>query len=517
MEKRVGIVGAGISGLLACKYMLQKGFHPIVFEAKESIGGVWTHTIESTKLQTPREGYRFLDFPWPADVEDEFPNSGQVMEYIELYAQRFDLLRFIKFRSRVVSIEYDGVPQMEMDSWDLWGGTGDAFNTRGKWLVSVEDAHRIVEIYQVDFLILCIGRFSGIPNIPFFSPGHGPEVFNGQVMHSMDYSSLDNHKAIEMVKGKRVTVVGFQKSALDIAANCATINGSAYPCTLTYRTAHWNVQHYSPWGIHLAYLYGNRFSELMVHKPGEGMLLRLLATFLTPLRWAVSKFVESYLRWTLPLKKYGLVPKHSFSMQLTSCSLSTLPSNFYDKVEEGSIILKKSQSLSFGKNGVITDSKTTPLETDLVIFATGFKGEQKLKDIFLSPVFKEAVVGSSNTTVPLYRNCIHPRIPFLAIIGYSESISHLFTNEMRCRWLANFLGGEFQLPSIRNMEEDALGWEKFMKKYTGRFYRGSCIAGFHIWSNDQLCKEMGCSPTRKKGFLNELFSPYGPLDYADLK
>lgn len=139
MEKRVAIVGAGMSGLLACKYAASKGFRPVVFEAQDQAGGLWNHTIESTRLQNARETFQFSDFPWPSSVKDVFPKSTQLLEYLQSYAQNFDLLPYIKFGSKVVGIEYVGPSVEEMETWDLWGGAGNAFGSKGKWNLKVLD------------------------------------------------------------------------------------------------------------------------------------------------------------------------------------------------------------------------------------------------------------------------------------------------------------------------------------------------------------------------------------------
>ncbi|OIW00927.1 hypothetical protein TanjilG_10005 [Lupinus angustifolius] len=502
MQKEVGIIGAGISGLLACKYIKAKGFNPIVFETKHNIGGLWTKTLESTQLQTPKQFFQFSDFPWPSYVTTHFPTQQDVLDYITAYANHFDLLKYIKFNTKVQGIEYQG---------DV--------NSYGKWTLSVKNNdNNSTQVYTVDFVILCIGRFSDVPNIPEFPINRGPEVFGGKVIHSMDYALLNAQSATELVKGKQVTIVGFQKSALEVAMECSTLNGTKYPCRVLYKTKHWNIPDFLPWGIPLAYFYLNRFSELMVHKPNQTFFLCLIAILLTPLRWAFSKFVESYIKRKLKLKKFGMVPECSFHQDISSCTVALVPEKFYDKVEEGSIILKKAPRFCFCKDGILIDEEeeeeASSLNTDLVILATGFRGDKKLKDIFVSSTFQNLIYGSSNEIVPLYRDCIHPHIPQLAVIGYSESFTNLFTSEMKSRWVAELLDGTFQLPNIKEMVKDVKEWDEYMKKYSRQNYRKSCIAVLHIWYNDQLCKDMGWNPKRKNGFFAELFEPYGPLDYS---
>ncbi|KAI3465440.1 hypothetical protein Pfo_022103 [Paulownia fortunei] len=147
--KQIAIIGAGISGLLACKHTMEKGFNPVVFEARNGIGGVWSCTIDSTKLQSPKDYFQFSDFAWPESVSETFPDHNQVMDYIRSYALHFDILPRINFSSKVIGIDYYSAADEDMSSWDMWGGTGEAFSPKGKWNVIVQDVLHPMEAPKV--------------------------------------------------------------------------------------------------------------------------------------------------------------------------------------------------------------------------------------------------------------------------------------------------------------------------------------------------------------------------------
>ncbi|CAO2163337.1 unnamed protein product [Urochloa humidicola] len=539
-KKRVAIVGAGPSGLAACKHALAKGFRPVVFESGPAVSGMWTRTLSSTKLQTPAAAFRFSDFPWPAETAPEgeelsFPRHDEVVAYMTAYARRFGVLECVRFDSKVLAAEYVGPPEPDVAAWERWSGNGEAFGDgSGEWQLTVqhaEESEGTHQTYRFDFLVLCVGRY-GVAKVPTFPQGRGPEVFHGQVLHSMDYSRMAHTDADELIRGKRVVVVGSGKSGLDTVAQCAQINGSKCPSTLIYRSSHWMVDAKLIWGgISFGKLAMTRFSELMVHKPGEGFFLSLLATIFTPLSLLMATLVEAYYKTRIPLQKHEMMPECSFPQSILGWRLGTLPERFYDMVDEGSIKLTKtSAQFSFCADGLVLDDCTgggdRVVHADVVILATGFDADRLLSSVFVSPRFREIIVsgsGPSDTMLPLYRHCVHPRIPQMAVVGYAECAASIYPYEMMAKWVAHLLDGTVHLPGVAAMEKSVAEWErwgKWAKRCSGGvFYLKSCIGSITTWYHDQLCRDMGHSARRKKGggLLAEWLQPYGPTGYASIQ
>ncbi|TVU33802.1 hypothetical protein EJB05_15610, partial [Eragrostis curvula] len=283
---------------------------------------------------------------------------------------------------------------------------------------------------------------------------------------------------------------------------------------MIYRSKKWILDNVSPCGLDIGYICSNRFRELLLYKPCEGFFNNLAPILLSPLRWVISKALDTYYSLKLPLRKHGILPSYSAYDAVSTCSFSTAPSNFFDMVESKCIILKEVKSFRFCPSGILINEEEY-VHADLVIFATGFEGDLKLKRLFLSRCFQDFFLNASNNmTVPLYRHCIHPHIPQLAVLGYADSFSTLFTSEMMSKWLACLLEGSIGLPTIKEMENDVLKWVEFTKMYRRKPLRWTCIQASNIWYNDQLCKDMGRNPKRKTGFLLEWFQPYGPADYT---
>ncbi|KAK0571073.1 hypothetical protein LWI29_010585 [Acer saccharum] len=224
-SSKVGIIGAGISGIAAAKQL--RCHRPVVFEATDSIGGVWKHcSFSSTKLQTPRCDFEFSDYPWPERDNASFPSHVEVLEYLHGYATHFDVLKFVNFNSKVVGIRYvdDGGRQTTRVA-AIPGEYPPLLKGHPVWEVAVEsDQHKTVQWYAFEVLVVCIGKYGDVARKLVFPANRGEEIFKGKVLHTMDYSKLDKEAARELLEGKKVAIVGYKKSAIDLAVECSQAN-----------------------------------------------------------------------------------------------------------------------------------------------------------------------------------------------------------------------------------------------------------------------------------------------------
>ncbi|KAI3913042.1 hypothetical protein MKX01_028769 [Papaver californicum] len=141
---------------------------------------------------------------------------------------------------------------------------------------------------------------------------------------SIVYCKLTRDETTELLQGKKVVVIGYKKSAIDLANECAEANQGpdGKPCTMVIRTLHRTVPSYSIWGIPFFLFYSTRFSQFLHERPNQSLLKDLFCLIASQIRKGGSKFIESYLEWKLPLQKYGLKPSHPFEEDYTSCQMA---------------------------------------------------------------------------------------------------------------------------------------------------------------------------------------------------
>ena len=109
--KKIGIIGAGISGLAAARLLCQAGFDCEVFEKGDKVGGVWSGGYHTFGLQTPKSLYEIPDYPIP-DSYPRVPSGEELQAYFENYARDFKIFDKIHFNSGINSLE-----QQQNGSW----------------------------------------------------------------------------------------------------------------------------------------------------------------------------------------------------------------------------------------------------------------------------------------------------------------------------------------------------------------------------------------------------------------
>lgn len=201
---RVGIIGAGISGLLAGLRMKQAGIPFTIYEKSTSIGGTWAeNTYPGCRTDVHSHIYSYSFFPW--DWSSHFGRQEAILTYLHTFAERNGILEAVQFNTEVSGA-----------SWD---------EARALWSVqTVRDGEE--SDVDVEVLISAVGQL----NRPAKPAIEGIERFRGSAMHSAEWDhDVD-------LAGKRVAVVGTGASALQFAPATAPV---AAQMTIFQRSPPW--------------------------------------------------------------------------------------------------------------------------------------------------------------------------------------------------------------------------------------------------------------------------------------
>ncbi|PSR91572.1 Flavin-containing monooxygenase FMO GS-OX-like [Actinidia chinensis var. chinensis] len=214
----VAVIGAGAAGLVAARELRREGHSVVVFERENRLGGTWVYdpktesdpigldpsrTVAQSSLYAslrtnlPRETMGFRDYPFAASTRDprRFPGHGEVLEYLNDFANEFGLTELVRLGTEVKRVGLEG----------------------GKWRVRSRCGEDFLdEIY--DAAVVCNGHYSEprIAEIP------GIETWPGHQIHSRNY------RTPEPFRGQVVVLIGSSSSAVDISRDIAGVAKEAH-------------------------------------------------------------------------------------------------------------------------------------------------------------------------------------------------------------------------------------------------------------------------------------------------
>ena len=99
------VVGGGQAGLAAGYHLAQKDIDFIILDGNDRLGDSWRNRWDSLRLFTPAKYSGLPGLPFPGSPLD-LPDKDQVGDYLERYAERFDLP--VRSGTRVKRLTHDG-------------------------------------------------------------------------------------------------------------------------------------------------------------------------------------------------------------------------------------------------------------------------------------------------------------------------------------------------------------------------------------------------------------------------
>src|SRR3954452_15700558 len=207
---RVCVIGAGSSGIAACKVLHERGVPFDCFGKGSGAGSNWrfdndngmSSAYRSLFINTSRRMMEYASHPMPEEYPD-YPHHTQIAAYFDDFVDHFGFRDRIAFRTEVLSVE-----PVE-DEWEVTLRPADGGEQRSRRYaaVMVASGHHWDPKY---------------PDPPF----PGQESFAGEQLHAHWYREPD-----ERFTGKNVLVLGIGNSACDIACESSRVSSMTFLAT----------------------------------------------------------------------------------------------------------------------------------------------------------------------------------------------------------------------------------------------------------------------------------------------
>ncbi|XP_070531973.1 flavin-containing monooxygenase 5-like isoform X2 [Ptychodera flava] len=469
MPRRVAVLGAGASGLIAIKSCLDEGLEPVCFEKGTDIGGLWNYhediksghasVFRSTIINTSKEVMSFSDFPPPKEYPN-FMHNTWVMKYFRLYADHFGLMKYITFKIHINCVK----PSADYDA-------------TGKWDVEYTDKEKNTSKTETfDAVLVCTGHHVD-PHVAKFP---GQRDFQGRIVHTHDYKKSEGYE------DKRIMVIGIGNSGGDAAVELARVGSQVF---LSTRRGSWVFNRVGENGIPI---------DLLVSR-------RALA--LVPTSWKVS-LAERTLNQRFNHANYGLRPNHGVFQQHP-----TLNDSLPNEILSGRVKVKANVK-RFLRTSVEFEDGTVEEDIDEVVMATGYT--------FGFPFLGESIVKVTNNEVTMYKYVFPPHMKHgtLAVIGLVQPLGAINPiSELQCRWATRVFKGLAKLPSQETMMADIENKKEAMALRYVKSQRHTIQVDF-IPYMDEIAEMIGVRPNFYKLFLTDpklavkcFFGPNTPYQY----
>jgi dimethylaniline monooxygenase (N-oxide forming) len=404
------IIGAGSSGIAAAQVLQARGIDFDCFEKGSAVGGNWRYendngmssAYRSLHINTSRRVMAFKSLPMPEGYPD-YPDHFQMASYFDEVVDRYALRDRIRFRTEVLNAKpVDG--------------------EEGRWEVTVEGPEgRETNLY--DAVLVANGHHWDArwpePAFP------GADAFVGEQIHAHEY------REPEVLRGKRILVLGIGNSAVDIAVESSRIGTKTFLAT---RRGAWVIP---------KYLNGKPIDELANAVTGLAPVPVMRAVMKRSMKVAVGDPTD----YGLPKPDHKLLEAHP-----------TVSSEFLPRLGHGDITAKPNIERFTGGRGVRFVDGTAE-EIDLVVYCTGYK--------ITFPFFDPEVLAAPGNRLPLYRRVVSVERPGIYFVGFIQPLGPIMPiAEAQAEWIADLLSGKSRLPAAGEMKSEiAVEEEKQRKRF----------------------------------------------------